>query len=54
MNNLVIQQTVVVRLLIALLCLTFLLGVLLTIDSITGSHPSQTGNMLIAPSYHLA
>jgi hypothetical protein len=53
MNNIVNQQTVVVNLLVSLLCLAFLLGVFLTLNSITGPHPLQTGIMLIDPPYHL-
>jgi hypothetical protein len=54
MNRKVIRQAVVGSILGALLCVALLLGVLLLLASIAGTHPSQTGIMLIASSYHLA
>jgi len=54
MNRRVIRQAVVVNLLGALLCVALLLGVLLLLASIAGTHPSQTGMMLIASPSHLA
>ena len=54
MNRIVIRQAVVVGILGALLCVAFLLGVLLLHASIAGTHPSQTGMMLIASPSHLA
>jgi hypothetical protein len=53
MKTIVIRQTVVVSILVALLCLAFLLGVLQILSSFTGPH-SQTGIMLIAPLYRIA
>ena len=49
MNYIVIRQTILVRLIVALLCLAFLLGVLLMLVSIIGQ---QAGIMLIAPPYY--
>jgi hypothetical protein len=54
MNRKVIRQAVVGSILGALLCVALLLGVLLLLASIAGTHPSQTGIMLIASSSHLA
>src|SRR5260370_21551461 len=54
MNRKVIRQAVVGSILGALLFVALLLGVLLLLASIAGTHPSQTGIMLIASSYHLA
>jgi hypothetical protein len=54
MNTIVIQQTVVGSILVALLCLVLLLGVLLILGSFTGAPYAQSGIMLIAPHYHLA
>ncbi|HEX6483769.1 MAG TPA: hypothetical protein VF043_33395, partial [Ktedonobacteraceae bacterium] len=54
MNTIVIRQAVVVSILGALLCVALLLGVLLMLASIAGTHPSQTGIMLIASPSHLA
>lgn len=54
MNRIVIRQAVVVSILGALLCVALLLGVLLLLVSIAGTHPSQTGIMLIASPSHLA
>jgi len=54
MNTIVIRQTVVVSILVALLCLAFLLGVLLILSSFTGALHTQNGIMLIAPPYYLA
>ena len=48
MNRVVIRQAVVGSILGALL------GVLLLLASIAGTHPSQTGMMLIASPFHLA
>ncbi len=54
MNRIVIRQAVVVSILGVLLGIVLLLGVLLLLASIAGTHPSQTGIMLIASPYHLA
>ncbi len=54
MNTIAIRQTVVVSILVALLCLAFLLGVLLVLSSFTGAPHSQAGIMLIAPPYRIA
>ena len=54
MNGIVIRQAVVVSILGALLCVALLLGVLLLLASIAGTHPLQTGIMLIASPSHLA
>jgi hypothetical protein len=54
MKRIVIRQAVAVSILGALLCVALLLGVLLLLASITGTHPSQTGIMLIASPSHLA
>ena len=54
MKRRVIRQAVVVSILGTLLCVAFLLGVLLVLTSIAGTHPSQTGIMLIASPSHLA
>jgi len=50
MTSIMIRQIVVVEALAAILCIALLIGMLLML-SITGAHPSQTGIMLIAPSY---
>ncbi len=49
MNSIVIRQVVVMGL-AAILCIALLVGMLLVL-SIIGAHLSQTGIMLIAPSY---
>jgi hypothetical protein len=54
MKRIVIRQAVVVSILGVLLCVALLLGVLLLLASIAGTHPSQTGIMLIASPSHLA
>jgi hypothetical protein len=54
MNNIVVRQTVVVSIPVALLCLALLLGVLLILSSFTGAPHSQTGIMLTAPPYRIA
>ena len=54
MKRRVIRQAVVVSIFGALLCVALLLGVLLLLASIAGTHPSQTGIMLIASPSHLA
>ncbi len=54
MNRIVNRQAVVVSILGALLCVALQLGVLLLLASIAGTHPSQTGIMLIASPYHPA
>ena len=54
MKKIVIRQAVVVSILGVLLCVALLLGVLLLLASIAGTHPSQTGIMLIASPSHLA
>jgi len=54
MKRKVIRQAVVGSILGALLCVALLLGVLLLLASVAGTHPSQTGIMLIASSSHLA
>ena len=53
MNRIVIRQAVVVSILGALLCVALLLGVLLLLASIAGTHSSQSGIMLIASPSHL-
>ena len=54
MKSIVIRQAVVVGILGALLGVALLLGVLLLLASITGTHPAQTGIMLIASPSHFA
>ena len=54
MNNIMVRQTAVVSILVALLCLALLLGVLLILSSFTGAPHSPTGIMLIAPPYRVA
>jgi|GraSoi_2013_60cm_1033757.scaffolds.fasta_scaffold75434_2 hypothetical protein len=54
MNNIMVRQTAVVSILVALLCLALLLGVLLILSSFTGAPHSQTGIMIIAPPYRVA
>jgi hypothetical protein len=54
MNSIVVRQTAVVNILVALLCFAFLLGFLLFLSSLTGAAHSQSGIMLIAPLYYLA
>jgi hypothetical protein len=54
MNTIVFRQTAVVNILVALLCLAFLLGFLLILSSFIGAPHSQAGIMLIAPLYYLA
>ncbi|HEX7734443.1 MAG TPA: hypothetical protein VF458_06265 [Ktedonobacteraceae bacterium] len=54
MKRIVIRHAVVVSILGALLCVVLLLGVLLLLASIAGTHPSQTGMMLIASPHHFA
>jgi len=54
MKRRVIRQAVVGSILGALLGVALLLGVLLLLSSIAGTHPSQTGIMLIASPSHLA
>lgn len=54
MKSRVIRQAVVVSMLGVLLCVALLLGVLLLLASIAGTHPSQIGIMLIASPSHLA
>ena len=44
------RQIVVVTSLTAILCIALLVGMLLIVRS-TGAHTSQTGIMLVAPSY---
>ena len=53
MHRIVIRQAVVVGTLGTLLCVAVLLDVLLLLASIAGTHPWQTGIMLIASSHHL-
>ena len=50
MDSIMIRQTAVAAC-AAILCIAFLLGMLLMLSSIMGAHASQTGVMLIAPSY---
>jgi len=45
------RQIVVVTALTAILCIVLLVGMLLRLSSIIGAHSTQTGIMLIAPSY---
>ena len=54
MNNIMVRQIAVVSILVALLCLALLLGVLLILSSFTGAPHSQTGIMIIAPTYRVA
>jgi len=54
MKRVVIRQAVVGSILGALLGVVLLLGVLLVLASIAGTHPSQTGIMLIASPSHPA
>ena len=54
MKSIVIRQAVVGSILGALLCVALLLGILLLLASIAGTHPSHTGMMLIASPAHLA
>ena len=51
MNSIMIRQTIVVITLTAILCIALLAGMLLMLSSIPGAHTSQTGVMLISPSY---
>jgi hypothetical protein len=54
MNRVVIRQAVLGSILVALLCVALLLGVLLSLASIAGTHPSQAGIMLMASHSHIA
>ena len=54
MKRRVVRQAVVGSIFGALLGVAFLLGVLLLLASIAGTHPSQTGMMLIASPSPLA
>ncbi len=54
MNRRVMRQAVVGSILGALLGVALLLGDLLVLASIAGTHPSQTGMMLIASPSQLA
>jgi hypothetical protein len=51
MNSIMIRQIVVVSALVAILCIAFLTAMLLMLGNIPGAHASQSGIMLIAPSY---
>jgi len=51
MNSILIRQTMVGSLLVAILWIAPLVGALLILSSIAGVHPAHTGIMLIAPPY---
>ncbi len=51
MNSIMVRQTVFVATLAAILCIALLTAILLMLGNIPGAHASQTGVMLIAPSY---
>ena len=51
MQNVLIRQTMVGSLLVAILWIALLVGALLILSSMAGVHPAHTGIMLIAPPY---
>ncbi len=54
MNSVMIQHIMIGRILVTILGIALLVGVLLVLGSIVGTHAAHSGIMLIAPPYRLA